>query len=113
MLFEEGENLDWTSPCRNISRNSKIQRCWYDWTGRDTTYTTTPAKKRDHDPAIAHAHFRIDYAGIGSQEFKAIYAKAGVPSGIGNDNMVLADKMKILGSLPLKTTSWRSLHLQP
>ncbi len=33
---------------------------------------------------------------------KAIYAKAGVPSGIGNSDAVLADKMKILGQLPLK-----------
>ena len=39
---------------------------------------------------------------IGSAEFKAIYAKAGVPSGIGNDGDVLADKIKILGGMPLK-----------
>jgi len=39
---------------------------------------------------------------IGSPEFKAIYAKAGIPSGIGNDKEVLADKMRILGSMPLK-----------
>ncbi|HLZ17905.1 MAG TPA: serine hydrolase domain-containing protein, partial [Cyclobacteriaceae bacterium] len=44
----------------------------------------------------------IDYAAIGSKEFKAIYAKAGVPSGIGNNDQVLGDKIKILGQLPLK-----------
>jgi CubicO group peptidase (beta-lactamase class C family) len=69
---------------------------------RDTTYTTTPAKSEITIRQLLTHTSGLDYASIGSQEFKAIYAKAGVPSGIGNDNMVLGDKMKILGGLPLK-----------
>ncbi|HEY1112382.1 MAG TPA: serine hydrolase domain-containing protein, partial [Chitinophagaceae bacterium] len=43
----------------------------------------------------------IGYAQIGSKQMTAIYAKAGVVGGIGVGNIVLADKMKTLGSLPL------------
>lgn len=69
---------------------------------KDTTYTTTPAKSEITIRQLLTHTSGIDYAGIGNQEFKAIYAKAGIPSGIGNHDMVLADKMKILGGLPLK-----------
>src|SRR5213075_3554993 len=43
----------------------------------------------------------IAYAQIGSKESNAIYYKAGVVGGIGVGKIVLADKMKILGKLPL------------
>jgi len=43
----------------------------------------------------------IDYADIGSNEMRAIYAKAGVPSGLGEFKASLLDKMKILARLPL------------
>ncbi|HMJ70080.1 MAG TPA: serine hydrolase domain-containing protein [Cyclobacteriaceae bacterium] len=69
---------------------------------RDTTYTTTPAKSEITIRQLLTHTSGVDYAGIGNQEFKAIYAKAGVPSGIGNDDMVLAEKIKTLGGLPLK-----------
>ena len=69
---------------------------------KDTTYTTTPAKSEITIRQLLTHTSGIDYAGIGNQEFKAIYAKAGIVSGIGNHDMVLADKMKILGGLPLK-----------
>ena len=44
----------------------------------------------------------LDYPAIGSAEFRAIYAKAGVPSGIGNDQGRLGDRMTVLGGLPLR-----------
>jgi len=69
---------------------------------KDTTYTTTPAKSEITIRQLLTHTSGIDYAGIGNQEFKAIYSKAGVPSGIGNDNILLADKIKILAGLPLK-----------
>jgi CubicO group peptidase (beta-lactamase class C family) len=69
---------------------------------KDTTYTTTPAKSEITIRQLLTHTSGIDYAGIGTQEFKAIFAKAGVPSGIGNDDMILAEKMKIVGGLPLK-----------
>jgi len=68
----------------------------------DTTYTTVPARSEITIRQLLTHTSGIDYAAIGSQEFKAIYAKAGVPSGIGNHTMLLADKMRVLGGLPLK-----------
>ncbi|MEO5978521.1 MAG: serine hydrolase domain-containing protein [Chryseolinea sp.] len=68
----------------------------------DSTYTTEPAKSEITIRQLLTHTSGLDYAGIGSQEFKAIYAKAGIPSGIGNSDVVLADKMKVLGKLPLR-----------
>lgn len=101
MLWEEGKFLldEPISKYAPEFRNPKVlnQLRW-----ADTTYTTIPAKGEITFRHLLTHTSGIDYASIGSQEFTAIYAKAGVPSGIGNDNMVLADKMKILGGLPLK-----------
>ena len=68
----------------------------------DSSYTLEPAKNEITIRQLLTHTSGLDYAAIGSQEFKAIYAKAGVPSGIGNDDMVLADKIKLLATLPLK-----------
>ncbi|MFN8692453.1 MAG: serine hydrolase domain-containing protein, partial [Cyclobacteriaceae bacterium] len=101
MLFEEGKFLldDPVSKYVPEFRNPKLL-VNLNWA--DTTYTTTPAKSEVTIRQLLTHSSGIDYASIGSQEFKAIYAKAGVPSGIGTDNMVLAEKMKILAGLPLR-----------
>lgn len=101
MLFEEGKFLldDPVSKYIPEFRNPKLL-VNLNWA--DTTYTTTPAKSEVTIRQLLTHSSGIDYASIGSQEFKAIYAKAGVPSGIGTDNMVLAEKMKILAGLPLR-----------
>jgi CubicO group peptidase (beta-lactamase class C family) len=101
MLFEEGKFL-LDEPISKYIPEFKNPKVLANLNWRDTTYTTTPAKSEITVRQLLTHTSGIDYAGIGSQEFKAIYAKAGVPSGIGNDNMVLAEKMKILGTLPLK-----------
>jgi CubicO group peptidase (beta-lactamase class C family) len=69
---------------------------------KDSSYTSEPAKGEVTVRHLFTHSSGIDYAAIGSTEFKAIYAKAGVPSGIGNNDMVLGDRIKILGKLPLK-----------
>lgn len=101
MLWEEGKFLLDEPISKYVPefRNPKVlkQVRW-----ADTTYTTIPAKGEITFRHLLTHTSGIDYASIGSQEFTAIYAKAGVPSGIGNTNMVLADKMKVLGTLPLK-----------
>ncbi|HAC25346.1 MAG TPA: serine hydrolase [Cytophagales bacterium] len=101
LLFEEGKFVLDDPVSRYIPefRNPKVL-VNLNWA--DTTYTTTPAKSEVTIRQLLTHSSGIDYASIGSQEFKAIYAKAGVPSGIGTDNMVLAEKMKILGGLPLR-----------
>lgn len=66
----------------------------------DSSYTTVPAKRRTTIRQLFTHSSGLDYADIGSDEFKAIYAKAGVTA-IGREGDVLADKVRILGKLPL------------
>jgi CubicO group peptidase (beta-lactamase class C family) len=101
MLFEEGKFL-LDEPISKYISEFKNPKVLANLNWKDTTYTTVPAKSEITIRQLLTHTSGIDYAGIGSQEFKAIYAKAGIPSGIGNDNMILADKIKILGTMPLK-----------
>jgi CubicO group peptidase (beta-lactamase class C family) len=67
----------------------------------DTTYTTVPAKRDITFRDLLTHTSGIDYADIGTAEGNAIYAKAGVPSGLGYFNAKLLEKMKVLAKLPL------------
>ena len=101
MLWEEGKFLldDPVSKYIPAFRNPRVLKSF---NKEDSTYTTEPAQRQVTVRHLLTHSSGIDYAVIGSPEFKAIYAKAGVPSGIGNEHDVLADKMEILGTLPLK-----------
>jgi len=68
----------------------------------DTTYTTVPAKREITFRDLLTHTSGIDYAAIGSDEMKAIYTKAGIPSGLGHIDITLLEAMKILGKQPLK-----------
>jgi CubicO group peptidase (beta-lactamase class C family) len=85
------------SPFQNTFRSLKIT-----FNPKDSSYTTEPVKSEITIRQLLTHTSGLDYAGIGSPDFKAIYAKSGIPSGIGNNMMVLGDKMKILAKLPLK-----------
>lgn len=101
LLFEEGKfQLD--DAVSKYIPSFKSPRVLERLNWIDTTYTTQPAKGEITIRQLLTHTSGLDYAAIGSQEFKAIYAKAGVPSGIGNHNMILSEKMKILSGLPLK-----------
>jgi CubicO group peptidase (beta-lactamase class C family) len=101
MLFEEGRfSLD--DPISRYIPEFKNQRVLDRLNWADTTYTSTPVKSEITIRQLLTHTSGLDYAGIGSQEFKAIYAKAGIPSGIGNHQSTIGEKMKILGGLPLK-----------
>jgi CubicO group peptidase (beta-lactamase class C family) len=67
----------------------------------DTTYTTVPAKREITFRDLLTHSSGIDYADIGSDNMNAIYAKAGVPSGLGYFDANLLDKMKVLAGQPL------------
>jgi CubicO group peptidase (beta-lactamase class C family) len=67
----------------------------------DSSYTTMPAIREITFRDLLTHTSGIDYADIGSDNMRAIYAKAGIPSGLGNFNESLLSKMKILGTLPL------------
>lgn len=101
MLYEEGKfGLD--DPISRYIPEFKNPKVLGTVNWKDTTYTSVPAKSEITIRQLLTHTSGIDYAGIGNQEFKAIYGKAGIPSGIGNHDMVLADKIKTLGGMPLK-----------
>lgn len=67
----------------------------------DSTYTTLPAKRNITIRDLLTHTSGIDYAAIGSEKMQAIYAKAGIPSGLGKINGTLLEHMKLLGTRPL------------
>lgn len=69
----------------------------------DSSYTAEPAGREITIRQLLTHTSGLDYAAIGHDEFKAIYAKAGVPSGIGNEGDTIGDKMKVLAALPLRS----------
>lgn len=101
MLWEEGKFL-LDDPVSKYIPEFKNPRVLKTFNEQDTTYTTEPAAREITIRHLLTHSSGIDYAVIGSREFRAIYAKANIPSGIGNDRDVLADKIKALGALPLK-----------
>lgn len=101
MLWEEGKfQLD--DPISKYIPEFHKPHVITSFNAADSSYTAQPAKREITVRHLLTHTSGIDYAGIGSPEFKAIYAKAGIPSGIGNDNYILGERMKILGKLPLK-----------
>ena len=68
---------------------------------KDSSYTTVPAKRNITIRDLLTHSSGIDYADIGSNTMKAIYAKAGTPSGLGVFDDNLLTEMKKLGKLPL------------
>jgi CubicO group peptidase (beta-lactamase class C family) len=100
MLQEEGKfMLD--DPISNFIPEFKNPKVLDKYNKADTTYTTVPAKREITIRDLLTHTSGLGYAQIGSSEAKAIYYKAGIVGGIGIPEFVLADKMKILGSLPL------------
>jgi len=98
-LFEKGKlGLD-----QNISdfipefKNPKVLK---DFNPADTTYTTIPANREITFRDLLTHTSGIDYAAIGSDKMTAIYAKAGIPSGLGSFKTSLLAEMKKLGTLP-------------
>ncbi len=103
LLWEEGKFL-LDEPVSKYIPEFKNPSVLKAFNAADSSYTSEPAGKEITIRHLLTHTSGIDYAAIGSNEFKAIYAKAGVPSGIGNDSDVVGDKIKILARLPLKHT---------
>ena len=100
MLYEEGKIL-LNDPVSKYIPEFKDPRVLDKFNPADTTYTTVPAKRELTIRDLLTHTSGIDYAQIGSKESNAIYYKAGLVGGIGVNKILLADKMKILGGLPL------------
>ena len=99
MLFEEGKFLldDPVSKYITEFHNPTVLDKFNE---KDTTYTTVPAKREITIRDLLTHTSGIDYAGIGSKNMRAIYAKADIPGGFGG-NKILGDKIRALGKLPL------------
>ena len=101
MLMEEGKiGLD--DPLSKYIPEFKTVRILTAFNQKDSSYTA-----RDYNGEVTIRHLLthtsgIDYPFIGSPEFIAIYAKAGIPSGLDAPMENLGVKMKALGKLPLK-----------
>jgi len=100
MLFEEGKFLLNDRVSRYIPE-FKNPQVLDKFNPKDTTFTTVPAKREITIRDLFTHTSGIDYAGIGSPDMMAIYAKYGIPESFGTDKMVLGEKMKALGKLPL------------
>ena len=101
MLWEEGKFLldDPVSHYIPEFANPKVLKTF---NKNDSSFTAQPASREITIRQLLTHTAGIDYAVIGSPDFNALYAKAGIPSGIGNHEQVLGEKIKALGKLPLK-----------
>ena len=100
MLFEEGKFL-LDDPISLYIPEFAHPKVLDKFNDKDSSYTTVPATREVTIRDLLTHTSGIDYAQIGSDRMKAIYAKAGIQPGFGNDKIVLGDVIKKLGKLPL------------
>lgn len=100
ILFEQGKLL-LDEPVGDFIPEFKHQLVVDVYRAADTSFTTVPAKRDVTIRDLLTHSSGLDYADIGTPMGKAIYAKAGIPSGLGHINGTLLEKMKLLGKLPL------------
>jgi len=102
MLWEEGKfQLD--DPIDRYLPEFRRMTVMTKFNPADSSYEAKPTNRRITVRQLFTHTAGFDYPEIGSDEFKAIYAKAGVSSGIGERNgATLADAMRKLAKLPLR-----------
>ncbi len=100
MLYEQGKLL-LDQSVGDFIPEFKNQLVLDKFNAADTTYTTVPSKRNVTIRDLLTHTSGIDYAAIGTNTMKAIYAKAGIPSGLGYFDANLLTQMKRLGKLPL------------
>jgi CubicO group peptidase (beta-lactamase class C family) len=99
-LFEEGKfTLD--EPVSDFLPAYKDMRVLDKFNAADTTYSTVPAKRAITIRDLLTHVSGLDYPLIGSKEMQAIYARAGIPSGLGVFDYDLRERMEALARLPL------------
>lgn len=100
ILFQQGK-LTLDEPVADFIPEFRHQLVIDKYHAADTTYTTVAAKRDITIRDLLTHSSGIDYADIGTETGRAIYAKAGIPSGLGHIDATLLGKMKMLGKLPL------------
>lgn len=99
-LFEEGKfYLD--EPIADFLPAYRDMRVLDTFNPADTTYTTVPAKRPITFRDLLTHTSGLDYPLIGTRNMQAIYAKAGIPSGLGVFDYDLRERMEALARLPL------------
>ena len=100
MLFEEGKLL-LDDPVSKYIPEFANPMVIGKFNEKDTTYTTVKANREITIRDLLTHTSGIDYAGIGSAHMNAIYAKSGIPTGFVSEKIILGDKIRKLGKLPL------------
>ena len=100
ILYEQGKLL-LDEPISDFIPEFKHPLVLDKFNDADTSYTTVPANREITFRDLLTHTSGIDYADIGSAKMKAIYAKNHIPSGLGDFDASLLEKMKVLGKLPL------------
>ncbi|MFZ2340790.1 MAG: serine hydrolase domain-containing protein [Bacteroidales bacterium] len=100
MLFEEGKFL-LDDPVSKYIPEFANPQVIDKYNPADTTFTTVPAKREITIRDLFTHTSGIDYAGIGSPMMKAVYSKAGIMGGFGNDRITIGEDIRILGKQPL------------
>jgi CubicO group peptidase (beta-lactamase class C family) len=101
ILYEHGKLL-LDDPVGKYIPEYYKQQVLEKFNAKDTTYTTVPSKRNVTIRDLLTHTSGLGYAGIGTPEMNAIYAKNGIPAGLGVIDASLLDRMKILGKLPLQ-----------
>ncbi|MBL0171112.1 MAG: beta-lactamase family protein [Gemmatimonadaceae bacterium] len=100
MLWEEGR-LQLDDPVEKYIPAFAKQTVLTKFNAADSSYEARPARRKTTIRQLLTHTSGLDYADIGSDEFKAIYAKAGVTA-MGRESDVLEDRINVLAKLPLK-----------
>lgn len=99
MLWEEGRFL-LDDPIEKYIPSFADQRVLTKFNEGDSTYESRPAKRKTTIRQLLTHTSGLDYADIGSDAFRAIYAKAGI-TGLGRPGDVLGERIDVLARLPL------------
>ena len=100
MLHEEGRFL-LDEPVSKYIPSFKNPKVLDKFNPQDSSFTTVPAKREVTIRDLLTHTSGIGYAGIGSPEANAIYAKNKIPSGIGTPYNKLSEAIDLLGTMPL------------
>ena len=100
MLWEEGK-FSLEDPVSKFIPSFADQKVVSSFSLKDTTYTTVPAKRQVTIRDLLTQTSGIGYAGIGTPEENALYAKNYISGGLGAKDQTLSDAMSRLGTLPL------------
>jgi len=102
MLWEEGKFL-LDDPVSDYIPAFKNPRVLVSFNAADSSYTTRPASREITIRDLLRHTSGIAYPAVFSDPvMQAIYAKAGIPSGIGTTTSTLKEKMPLLAALPLQ-----------